>query len=131
MLRPETSSFGRSVLADAKAHPGQSGFRLLPNSGEAFRARAELIRNAQTSLDLQYYIVQDGLSTRLLIEELLKAADRGVRASLGRQPPNCTRLPLHHHLLTIASPLTPSQLHVELRCVSGCYTLEATLPSTS
>nr|WP_311968453.1 phospholipase D family protein [Pseudomonas baltica] len=82
MLRPETSSFGRSVLADAQAHPGQSGFRLLPNSGEAFRARAELIRNAQTSLDLQYYIVQDGLSTRLLIEELLKAADRGVRVRI-------------------------------------------------
>ena len=79
MLRPETSSFGRSVLAEAQAHPGQSGFRLLPNSSEAFRARAELIRNAQTSLDLQYYIVQDGLSTRLLIEELIKAADRGVR----------------------------------------------------
>ena len=79
MLRPQTSSFGRSVLAEAQAHPGQSGFRLLPNSGEAFRARAELIRNAKTSLDLQYYIVQDGLSTRLLIDELLKAADRGVR----------------------------------------------------
>jgi putative cardiolipin synthase len=82
MLRPETSSFGRSVLADAQAHPDQSGFRLLPNSGEAFRARAELIRNAQTSLDLQYYIVHDGLSTRLLIEELLKAADRGVRVRI-------------------------------------------------
>jgi putative cardiolipin synthase len=82
MLRPETSSFGRSVMAEAQAHPGQSGFRLLPNSGEAFRARAELIRNAQTSLDLQYYIVQDGLSTRLLIDELLKAADRGVRVRI-------------------------------------------------
>lgn len=82
MLRPETSSFGRSVLSEAQAHPGQSGFRLLPNSGEAFRARAELIRNAKTSLDLQYYIVHDGLSTRLLIEELLKAADRGVRVRI-------------------------------------------------
>ena len=55
---------------------------MLPNSSEAFRARAELIRNAQTSLDLQYYIVHDGLSTRMLVDELLKAADRGVRVRI-------------------------------------------------
>ena len=63
-------------------HEGRSGFRLLPNSTEAFMARAELIRNARTSLDLQYYIVHDGLSTRALIDELLKAADRGVRVRI-------------------------------------------------
>ena len=45
-------------------------------------ARAELIRNAQTSLDLQYYIVHDGISTRMLVDELLKAADRGVRVRI-------------------------------------------------
>ena len=76
------SSFGRSIKAQAAPYQGRSGFRLLPNSGEAFRARAELIRNAQTSLDLQYYIVHDGLSTRMLIDELLKAADRGVRVRI-------------------------------------------------
>jgi len=41
-----------------------------------------LIRNAQTSLDLQYYIVHDGISTRMLVDELLKAADRGVRVRI-------------------------------------------------
>ena len=76
------SSFGRSIEQQAAPYQGRSGFRLLPNSGEAFRARAELIRNAQTSLDLQYYIVHDGLSTRMLVDELLKAADRGVRVRL-------------------------------------------------
>ncbi|KAF1029344.1 MAG: Cardiolipin synthase C [Pseudomonas sp.] len=73
------SSFGRSIQAQAAPYRGRSGFRLLPNSTEAFAARAELVRNAQTSLDLQYYIVHDGLSTRMLVDELLKAADRGVR----------------------------------------------------
>lgn len=73
------SAFGRSIQAQAAAYQGRSGFRLLPNSSEAFMARAELIRNAQSSLDLQYYIVHDGISTRLLVAELLKAADRGVR----------------------------------------------------
>ena len=73
------SSFGRSLQAQAAPYQGRSGFRLLPNSSEAFMARAELIRNAQSSLDLQYYIVHDGISTRMLVDELLKAADRGVR----------------------------------------------------
>ena len=76
------SSFGRSIQAQAAAYKGQSGFRLLSNSTEAFMARAELIRNAQTSLDLQYYIVHDGVSTRMLVDELLKAADRGVRVRI-------------------------------------------------
>src|SRR5471032_16489 len=49
------SSFGRSIQAQAAPYQGRSGFRLLSNSTEAFMARAELIRNARTSLDLQYY----------------------------------------------------------------------------
>ncbi|VVN74454.1 Cardiolipin synthase C [Pseudomonas fluorescens] len=76
------SAFGRSIKAQAALYKGQSGFRLLSDSGEAFTARAELIRNAQSSLDLQYYIVHDGISTRMLVEELLKAADRGVRVRI-------------------------------------------------
>jgi putative cardiolipin synthase len=80
--QPQASAFGRSIQAMAKPHEGRSGFRLLPDSSDAFKARAELIRNARTSLDLQYYIVHDGLSTRALIDELLKAADRGVRVRI-------------------------------------------------
>lgn len=76
------SPFGRSIMAQAAPYAGRSGFRLLSNSTEAFTARAELIRNAKTSLDLQYYIVHDGLSTRALVDELLKAADRGVRVRI-------------------------------------------------
>jgi len=76
------SPFGQRLLALAARHPGQSGFRLLPASNEAYSARAELIRSARNSLDLQYYIVHDGLSTRALFDELLRAADRGVRVRL-------------------------------------------------
>ncbi|HCV77760.1 MAG TPA: phospholipase, partial [Pseudomonas sp.] len=65
------------VRAAGAAHPGLSGLRLLETSTDAFTARAELIRKAQRSLDIQYYIVHDGLTTRLLVNELLKAADRG------------------------------------------------------
>ncbi|MFO6383709.1 phospholipase D-like domain-containing protein, partial [Pseudomonas aeruginosa] len=51
-------------------------------SEDAFVARAALIRAAQRSLDIQYYIVHDGLTTRALAYELLKAADRGVRVRI-------------------------------------------------
>ncbi|WP_371924717.1 phospholipase D family protein [Pseudomonas sp. R5(2019)] len=81
-LPASQSALGRSIQAEAARHEDKSGFRLLPNSSEAFRARAELIRNAQISIDLQYYIVHDGLSTRALVHELLIAADRGVRVRI-------------------------------------------------
>ena len=81
-IAPSASAFGREIEARAAQHPGQSGFRLLPASNEAFAARLELIHAARSSLDLQYYIVHDGLSTRLLFDELLRAADRGVRVRL-------------------------------------------------
>ena len=70
---------GDGVQHRAAAHPGQSGFHLLPSSSDAFLARVDLIRAAQRSLDIQYYIVHDGITTRALIYELLRAADRGVR----------------------------------------------------
>ncbi len=78
-LPASESALGRSIQREAAAHDGRSGLRLLPNSTEAFHARAELLRNARSSIDLQYYIVHDGLSTRMLVHELLLAADRGVR----------------------------------------------------
>ncbi|MGQ7959961.1 phospholipase D family protein [Pseudomonas sp. SP16.1] len=81
-LAPDASAFGRQLQALAARHQGQSGFRLLAASDEAFAARTELIRAARGSLDLQYYIVHDGLSTRTLVDELLAAADRGVRVRL-------------------------------------------------
>ncbi len=66
----------------ARQPAGTSGFRLLSDSAEAFSARMETIRQTRTSLDVQYYIVHDGLSIRALIDEVLRAADRGVRVRL-------------------------------------------------
>ena len=60
-LPANDSAFGRSIQTQVAPHQGQSGFRLFPESAEAFAARAELIRNAQSSIDLQYYIVHDGM----------------------------------------------------------------------
>ncbi len=82
-VAPDASPLGRRIQQLAATQPdGYSGFRLLAESTEAFTARSEMIRAAQLSLDVQYYIVHDGLTTRALIDELLQAADRGVRVRL-------------------------------------------------
>jgi putative cardiolipin synthase len=48
----------------------------------AFAARVSLIRAAERALDVQYYIWRDDTTGRLLLDELQRAADRGVRVRL-------------------------------------------------
>ena len=67
-------------LLDKKA--GKSGFYTLEQGEEAFVARMRVIRSASTSLDLQYYIWHHDLTGRTLLNQLLAAADRGVRVRL-------------------------------------------------
>ena len=74
--------FGRGVAQKAKAHPGQSGFMLLGNGLDAFVARAVLARYAERSIDVQYYLFHNDLVGALLVDRLLRAADRGVRIRL-------------------------------------------------
>jgi len=66
----------------ATDHPGKSGFRLLGNGLDAFVARAVLAALAERSIDVQYYLYHDDLVARLFTDQLLKAADRGVRVRL-------------------------------------------------
>lgn len=66
----------------AAAHPGESGFRILDHGADAFAARLMLADRAERTLDLQYYIAQDGQTTRLLAAALLRAADRGVKVRI-------------------------------------------------
>jgi cardiolipin synthase C len=63
-------------------HPGETGLQLLSGNLHAFAIRAAASRNAGRSLDLQYYYWKDDLTGRLLANEVLKAADRGVRVRL-------------------------------------------------
>jgi len=73
---------GRAIIPDARAHPGLSGVLPLSGAREAFAARVLLIRAADLSIDLQYYIWQDDISGNILFDETRKAADRGVRVRL-------------------------------------------------
>ncbi|HWA43739.1 MAG TPA: phospholipase D family protein [Hypericibacter adhaerens] len=62
--------------------PGQSGMVLLASNLDAFAARLLAARQAERSLDLQYYLWHGDLTGRLLAHEVLQAADRGVRVRL-------------------------------------------------
>ena len=63
-------------------HPDLSGLHLLEDGVDAFAARLLLVRSAQRTLDLQYYIWHGDRTGTLLLEELHKAAERGVRVRL-------------------------------------------------
>lgn len=87
--RPETRALdgvgtrlGTAMGKASAANPGKSGVLLLPDGREAFAARGALARAAERSLDLQYYIWHGDVSGRLLLGEILAAADRGVRVRL-------------------------------------------------
>ncbi len=78
----QETMIGRMVADDVAKNPGKSGFHLLSNGLDAFVARALLARFAERSIDVQYYLYHDDLVGRLLTDELVKAADRGVRVRL-------------------------------------------------
>ncbi|MBW2660208.1 MAG: phospholipase D family protein [Deltaproteobacteria bacterium] len=63
-------------------HAEESGFFLLSNGLDAFTARAILAQGADRSIDVQYYMIHNDLTGLLFADQLLKAADRGVRIRL-------------------------------------------------
>jgi putative cardiolipin synthase len=88
--RPVSSAFtdtgntflGRAWREEAARHAGESAFYLLGNGLDAFVARAVLAQVAERSIDLQYYMIHPDHVGVLLLEQLLAAADRGVRVRI-------------------------------------------------
>ncbi len=66
----------------ADEHPGLSGFSLLSHGREAFIVRLALGDLAERSLDLQYFVWDGDTTGRIIVDRVLKAADRGVRVRL-------------------------------------------------
>ncbi len=81
-LHPEATALGREFGKELAGHPGQSGVFPLASGMEAFTIRASLAESAERTLDLQYYIVQQDTTTQLLLDRVLRAAQRGVRVRL-------------------------------------------------
>jgi putative cardiolipin synthase len=76
------TALGKLLTPITEQHTDKSGFFPLASGSDALVARAELIEAAERTLDVQYYIWHADLSGRLLVELLLRAADRGVRVRL-------------------------------------------------
>ena len=82
-LPPETTTdLGRIAHASTPPEPGLSGFRLLPLGAYSLDARIQLAKRAQRSLDVQYYVLENDSTGRLLLRHLRDAAERGVRVRL-------------------------------------------------
>ena len=78
----EATGLGRAVAPELAAHAGLGGIFPISDPHMAFAARMDLIRAAQRTLDVQYYIWRNDLTGTLLLEELHEAADRGVHVRL-------------------------------------------------
>ncbi|MDQ2733618.1 MAG: phospholipase D family protein [Pseudomonadota bacterium] len=59
-----------------------SGFRLLPDGEEAFRTRVALVRRAEKTLDVQYYLIASDPTGFEFLRELRDAAARGVHVRI-------------------------------------------------
>ena len=81
-LPPSADSPLVKVARDSTPSPTQTGFRLMPQAFYSLDVRIELVRRARESLDVQYYLIENDRSGRLLMRNLRDAALRGVRVRL-------------------------------------------------
>ena len=79
LAHPEETRLGRQFVNAARAHDGNSGFRIIPVGADGFLNRMQMINAAERTLDLQYFIFRGDETGRQLTGAMLHAADRGVR----------------------------------------------------
>jgi putative cardiolipin synthase len=82
LANPEATNLGKQFAVRSRAHPGQSGFRLLVDGTNSFVLRQEIAAKAERTLDVQYFLLQQDDTGKLVLQALLDAADRGVRVRL-------------------------------------------------
>jgi putative cardiolipin synthase len=82
IAQSDQSTLGRAFEAQAREHPGQSGFQVVTSAQSAFASRVTLADTAERTLDLQYYSAGDDLTSNLLLLRVVAAADRGVRVRI-------------------------------------------------
>lgn len=63
-------------------HPGDSAFTPLATGQDAFLARLTSAELADRTLDLQYYIWANDLTGKIMMDYVIRAADRGVRVRI-------------------------------------------------
>jgi len=70
---------GEGVSRWADTHGGLSGFYPLSQGMDALGVRLRLAEIAEKSIDLQYFLMKGDTAGAVMMNALLKAADRGVR----------------------------------------------------
>jgi putative cardiolipin synthase len=75
----DDSPLDQATGAMESSHPDESAFRLVVEGTEAFVVRVQTARKAKRSLDVQSYIWHADLTGMYFANELLLAADRGVK----------------------------------------------------
>jgi putative cardiolipin synthase len=73
------TGLGKSFNVLAKGRGSDSAFRMISTGIDGLTARLEMIDASQRSLDVQSYIFRADNSGNLVVQALLRAADRGVR----------------------------------------------------
>ena len=78
----KSTKIGQLFENETAKHPGKSGFKLIPYGQDAFTARIAMARLAEKSLDLQYFLWKSDSIGLLLANEVIRAADRGVKVRI-------------------------------------------------
>jgi cardiolipin synthase C len=77
---PQNTELARVVAASEDGNSKNlSGVRLLASGEEALDSLIALADHAERTLDIQYYIIHQDESARILLDHVRQAADRGVR----------------------------------------------------
>lgn len=71
-----------SRIADDNITAGKSGLLLVPDNYDAFAVRVLAARSSIRTLDLMYYLWHDDHTGSLLLQEVFRAAERGVRVRM-------------------------------------------------
>ncbi|HTJ06694.1 MAG TPA: phospholipase D family protein [Caldimonas sp.] len=81
-LPPNPQSPLVKIAERSSPSPEQTGVRLLPLGAYSLDTRLQLAQRAATSLDVQYYQLENDSTGRLLLAALRDASQRGVRVRL-------------------------------------------------
>nr|WP_086213696.1 phospholipase D family protein [Acinetobacter sp. ANC 3813] len=91
-LKPHTEHWLSDKNVDVQLAKGLTGYLALDDAFLSIASRVHVIRKAQHNIDLQYYIWKDDYIGHMMLHELLKAADRGVKVRLLIDDQNGTQL---------------------------------------
>jgi putative cardiolipin synthase len=78
----DDTRIGKAAERMVAEHPGESAFLLQSDGIDALATRIRLSDRAERSIDAQYYLISNDVTSVLFLSGLLSAADRGVRVRL-------------------------------------------------